>query len=96
MHTTEYIMKTMEGKGIAGLAARAELVLEAEEPLLPLAGAEEGSFIVIPFKVSASNLDFYFKIDLIVFGPETGSAPVSFSSGGRGCYRLKIHLLNHN
>ncbi|GJX26419.1 hypothetical protein Tco_0232715 [Tanacetum coccineum] len=25
-----------------------------------------------------------------------GSAPVSFSSGGRGCYRLKIHQLDHN
>ncbi|GKE25250.1 hypothetical protein Tco_1436762, partial [Tanacetum coccineum] len=94
-----------EGKGIAGLAGldlgrftltRAELVLEAEEPLLPLAGAEEGSFIMIPFKVSTLNVDFDFKIDLIVFGPETGSAPVSFSSGGNGCYRLKIHSLNHN
>ncbi|GJV26378.1 hypothetical protein Tco_1379073 [Tanacetum coccineum] len=68
----------MEGKGIAGLAAnggsssiftffnlpaRAELVLEAEEPLLPLAGAEEGLFIVIPFKVLALNMDFDFKID---------------------------------
>ncbi|GKB44219.1 hypothetical protein Tco_0889161 [Tanacetum coccineum] len=48
------------------LPAGAELVVKAEEHLLPLAGAEEGS------------------------------APVSFSSGGRGCYRLKIHPLNHN
>ncbi|GKB68675.1 hypothetical protein Tco_0930087 [Tanacetum coccineum] len=54
---------------IDGLAG-AELVLEAEEPLLPLAGAEEGSFIVIPFKVSALNVDFDFKIDLMVFDPE--------------------------
>ncbi|GJY38566.1 hypothetical protein Tco_0424930 [Tanacetum coccineum] len=81
---------------IFNLPAGAELVLEAEELLLPLVGAEEGSFIVIPFKVSALNVDFDFKIDLIVFGPETGSTPVSFSSGGRGCYRLKIHPLNHN
>nr|GEW78771.1 reverse transcriptase domain-containing protein [Tanacetum cinerariifolium] len=75
---------------------RAELVLEAEELMLPLAGAEEGLFIVIPFKVLALNVDFDFKIDLIVFGPKTGSTSVSFSSGGRGCYRLKIHPLNHN
>nr|GEU85275.1 putative reverse transcriptase domain-containing protein [Tanacetum cinerariifolium] len=74
----------------------AELVLETEELLLPLAGAEEGSFIVIPFKVLALNVDFDFKIDLIVFGLEIDSTPVTFSSGGRGCYRLKIHQLNHN
>ncbi|GJZ70737.1 hypothetical protein Tco_0634588 [Tanacetum coccineum] len=78
------------------LPAGAELVLEIEELLLPLAGAEEGLFIVISIKVSALNVDFDFKIDLIVFGPETGSAPVSFSSGGRRCNRLKIHQLNHN
>nr|GFD12640.1 hypothetical protein [Tanacetum cinerariifolium] len=78
------------------LPARAELVLETDELVLPLAGAEEGSFIVIPFKVSALNVDIDFNIDLIVFGPKTGSAPVSFSSGGRRCYRLKIHQLNHN
>nr|GEU33700.1 reverse transcriptase domain-containing protein [Tanacetum cinerariifolium] len=77
-----------EGKGIAGLEG-VELVLEIEELLLPLAGVEEGLFIVIQFKVSALNVDFDFKIDLIVFGPETGSAPVSFSSGGRGvCARM--------
>ncbi|GKB31125.1 hypothetical protein Tco_0870526, partial [Tanacetum coccineum] len=61
-----------------------------------LAGAEKGSFIVISFKVSALNVDFDFKINLIVFCPETGSTRVSFSSGGKGCYRLKIHQLNHN
>ncbi|GJU08409.1 reverse transcriptase domain-containing protein [Tanacetum coccineum] len=66
------------------VSRREKLVLEAEELLLPLAGAEEGSLIVIPFKVSALNVDFAFKIDLIVFGPETGSAPVSFSSRGSG------------
>ncbi|GKB40407.1 hypothetical protein Tco_0885349 [Tanacetum coccineum] len=66
------------------LPARAELVLEVKEPLLPLTRAEEGSFIVIVFKVSSLNVDFDFKIDLIVFGPEIGSAPVSFSSGGWG------------
>nr|GEZ78373.1 hypothetical protein [Tanacetum cinerariifolium] len=76
--------------------ARAKLVLETEELLLPLAEAEKGSFIVIPFRVLALNVNFDFKIDLIVFGPKTGSAPVSFSSGGRGCYRIKIHQLNHN
>ncbi|GKB33352.1 hypothetical protein Tco_0872753, partial [Tanacetum coccineum] len=78
------------------LPAGAELVLETEELLLPLAGAEEGLFIMIPFKVSALNVDFDFKIDLTVFGTATGSTPVSFSSGGRRCYRLKIHQLNHN
>nr|GEV50395.1 hypothetical protein [Tanacetum cinerariifolium] len=78
------------------LPARAEIVLEAKELLLTLAGAEEGSFIMIPFKVSSLNVDFDFKIDLIVFGPETSLAPVSFSNKGRGCYRLKIHPLNHN
>nr|GEV04667.1 hypothetical protein [Tanacetum cinerariifolium] len=78
------------------LTTGAELVLEAEELLLPLAEAEECSFIMLPFKVLALNVDFDFKIDLIVFGLKIGSAPVSFSSRGRGCYRLKIHPLNHN
>ncbi|GKB96166.1 hypothetical protein Tco_0982303 [Tanacetum coccineum] len=78
------------------LLVGAELVLEAEELLLPLAGAEERSFIMIPCKVSALNVDFEFKINLIVFSSETVLAPVSFSSGGRGCYRLKTHPLNHN
>nr|GEV63363.1 hypothetical protein [Tanacetum cinerariifolium] len=67
----------------------AELVLEAEELLLPLTGAEEGSFIMIPFKVSSLNVDFDFKIDLTVFGSEIGSAPVSFSSGGSGVLQTK-------
>ncbi|GJW09037.1 hypothetical protein Tco_1571460 [Tanacetum coccineum] len=49
-----------------------------------LAGAEYGSFIVTPFKVSALNVDFDLKINLIVFGPEIGSAPSNFFSGGRG------------
>nr|GFA04487.1 hypothetical protein [Tanacetum cinerariifolium] len=62
----------------------AEFVLEAEELLLPLAGAEDGSFNVIPFKVSTLNMDFDFKIDLTVFGPEPGSAPSNFFSGRRG------------
>nr|GFC65925.1 hypothetical protein [Tanacetum cinerariifolium] len=74
----------------------AKLVLEAEELWVPLARAEEGLFIMIHFKVSALNVDFALFIDLIVFGPEIGSAPVSFSNGGRGCYTLKIHPLNHN
>ncbi|GKD74801.1 hypothetical protein Tco_1333083, partial [Tanacetum coccineum] len=66
------------------LPARAELTFEAEELLLPLAGAEDGSFIMTPFKVLALNVDFDFKIYLIVFGPETGSAPSNFFSEGRG------------
>nr|GEV86087.1 putative reverse transcriptase domain-containing protein [Tanacetum cinerariifolium] len=78
------------------LPARAELVLEAEELLLPLERAKEGSFIMIPFKVLALNVDFDFKINFIVFGHETSSTPVSFSSGGSACYKLKIHPLNHN
>ncbi|GKE33805.1 hypothetical protein Tco_1453127 [Tanacetum coccineum] len=60
------------------------LTFEAEELLLPLAGAGDGSFIVTPFKVSALNVDFYLKIDLIVFGPEIGSTSSNFFSGGRG------------
>ncbi|GJX03463.1 hypothetical protein Tco_0189379 [Tanacetum coccineum] len=52
-------------------------------------GSEEGSFIVIPFKVSALNVDFDFKIDLIAFGPETGSAPASFSNEGSGVLQTK-------
>ncbi|GJW75938.1 hypothetical protein Tco_0135308 [Tanacetum coccineum] len=77
-----------EGKGIAGLEVHweepdesfcfeteAELVLKAEELLLPLAGAEEGSFIVIPFKDQYQSASLVEKV---------------------GCYRLKIHLLNHN
>nr|GEY54101.1 hypothetical protein [Tanacetum cinerariifolium] len=61
-----------------------------------LEGAEEGLFIMIPFKVLALNVNFNFKNDLSVFGPETGSTPIGFSSRGRGCCILKIHLLNHN
>ncbi|GJV08291.1 hypothetical protein Tco_1345947 [Tanacetum coccineum] len=49
------------------LPAGAELTFEAKALLLPLAGAEDGSFIMIPFKDSALNVEFDFKIDLIVF-----------------------------
>ncbi|GJT10557.1 hypothetical protein Tco_0857599 [Tanacetum coccineum] len=99
-----------EGKDIKGLEAKgglssiftffnlpagAELVLEAEE-FLPLAGAEGGSFIVIPFKVSALNVDFDFKTDLIVFGPETGSTSSNFFSERRGVLQTENHQLNHN
>ncbi|GJU01896.1 hypothetical protein Tco_1112234 [Tanacetum coccineum] len=51
----------------------AELTFEAEVLFLPLAGAEDGSFIMTPFKASALNADLNFKIDLIVFGQETVS-----------------------
>ncbi|GKF43736.1 hypothetical protein Tco_0130288, partial [Tanacetum coccineum] len=61
-----------------------------------LEGAEDGSFSVIPFKVLALNVDFDFKIDLIVFGPEPGSAPLTSSIEEKECYILKIHQLNHN
>ncbi|GJW40859.1 hypothetical protein Tco_0066704 [Tanacetum coccineum] len=66
------------------LPAGAELTFEAGELLLPLAGAEDGSFILTPFKVSTLNVDFDLKIDLIVFGPEISSAPSNFFNGGRG------------
>ncbi|GJW83713.1 MAK10-like protein [Tanacetum coccineum] len=52
------------------LPAGAELVFEAEELLLPLVGAEECSFIMIPFKVqhqSASSAESY----LVTEEPET-------------------------
>ncbi|GJV63934.1 zinc finger, CCHC-type containing protein [Tanacetum coccineum] len=70
-------------KGFQSLIAGAELVLEAEAFLLPLAGAEDGSFTMTPFKFLALNVEFDFKIDLIVFDPDTGSTPTNFSSGGR-------------
>ncbi|GJU78818.1 hypothetical protein Tco_1275888 [Tanacetum coccineum] len=73
------------------LPAGAELIIEAEVLLLPLAGAEDGSFIMTLFKDSALNVDFDLKIDLIVFGPETSSAPSNFFSR-----RLNIHPMNHN
>nr|GFA71279.1 hypothetical protein [Tanacetum cinerariifolium] len=65
----------------------AELTFKAE--VLVLAGAEDGSFMVIPFKTLALNVEFDFKIYLIVFGPETGPVPPSFSSGGRGVMQTK-------
>ncbi|GKG47318.1 hypothetical protein Tco_0504515, partial [Tanacetum coccineum] len=64
------------------LPAGVELTFKAGELLLPLAGAEEGSFIMTPFKVLALNVDFELKIELIVFGLETGSTPSNFFSGG--------------
>ncbi|GJS27560.1 hypothetical protein Tco_0488180 [Tanacetum coccineum] len=67
------------------------LTFKAEVLLLPLAGAEDGLFIIIPFEASALNVDFDFNIDLIVFGPKTGSAPSNFSSGGRGVFETRIH-----
>ncbi|GKC33601.1 hypothetical protein Tco_1045985 [Tanacetum coccineum] len=66
------------------LPAGAELTFEAEELLLPLAGAEDGSFIMTPFKVSALNVDFDLKIDLIVYAKNICSAPSNIFSGGRG------------
>ncbi|GJS03338.1 hypothetical protein Tco_0319846 [Tanacetum coccineum] len=56
----------------------------------------ELEFCIVFGSAEALNVDFDFKINLIVFCPETGSTRVSFSSGGKGCYRLKIHQLNHN
>nr|GEV96232.1 putative reverse transcriptase domain-containing protein [Tanacetum cinerariifolium] len=67
-----------------GLPTGAESTFEAKELLLPLARAEDDSFILTPFKVLALNVDFDLKIDLIVFGPDIGSVPVNFFSGGRG------------
>nr|GEX77403.1 ribonuclease H-like domain-containing protein [Tanacetum cinerariifolium] len=79
------------------LPAGAELTFEAKEFLLPLAGAADGSFILTPFKVLALNVDFDFKMDLIVFGPETGSTPSNFFSGGREVVAAaKLPILNPN
>ncbi|GJU73560.1 copia protein [Tanacetum coccineum] len=66
------------------LPAGAELTFKVEELLLPLAGAEDGSFIMTPFKVLDLSVDFDLKTDLIVFGPETGSTPSNFFSGEKG------------
>ncbi|GKA75267.1 hypothetical protein Tco_0781645 [Tanacetum coccineum] len=74
------------------LPTGAELVLEAEELLLPQAGAEDGSFNVIPFKVLALNVDFDFKIDLTVFGPEPGLAQSNFFSRRRGLVHTEDSL----
>ncbi|GKG26332.1 hypothetical protein Tco_0399478 [Tanacetum coccineum] len=74
----------------------AELTFKAEELLLPLARAEDGLFIMTPFKASALNVDFDFKIDLTIFGPETGSTPSNFLMKEEERYRLNIHQLNHN
>nr|GFA31923.1 hypothetical protein [Tanacetum cinerariifolium] len=71
------------------LPARAELIFKVESFLLILAGAEDDSFIMTHFKVLALNVEFDFKIDLIVFGPETCSAPPSFSSGGRRVLQIE-------
>nr|GEW74847.1 hypothetical protein [Tanacetum cinerariifolium] len=40
----------------------AELFFEAGTFLLTLAGAEDGSFMVTPFKVLALNVEFDFKL----------------------------------
>ncbi|GJS68044.1 hypothetical protein Tco_0682609 [Tanacetum coccineum] len=45
--------------------------------------------MVTPFKVSALNVEFDFKIDLIAFGPDTGSTLANFSSGERGVLQTK-------
>nr|GFB53224.1 hypothetical protein [Tanacetum cinerariifolium] len=70
----------------------ADFILEPKELLLPLAGVEDGSFIVIPFKVSALNVDFDFKINFTFFGPELGSTPSNFFSGRRGVLHTKDSL----
>ncbi|GKC12700.1 hypothetical protein Tco_1009482 [Tanacetum coccineum] len=71
------------------LPVGAEFLLEAEIFLLPLAGAKDGSFMVTPFNVSGLNVELDFNIDLIVFGPEIGSTPANFYSGGRGMLQTK-------
>ncbi|GKC99696.1 hypothetical protein Tco_1169971, partial [Tanacetum coccineum] len=71
------------------LPTGAEFLLEAETFLLVLAGAEVGSFMVTPFNVSALNVEFDFKIDMIVFGPDTSSTPANFSSRGRGVLQIE-------
>ncbi|GKE69553.1 hypothetical protein Tco_1527625 [Tanacetum coccineum] len=45
--------------------------------------------MVTPFKVSALNMEFDFKIDLIVFSPDTGSTPPNFSSRGKQVLQTK-------
>ncbi|GKG50397.1 hypothetical protein Tco_0521497, partial [Tanacetum coccineum] len=74
---------------LISLPTGAELTFEAEGLLLSLVGVEDDSFIMTPFKASALNVDFDFKIDLIVFGPEIGSAPSNFFSRGRGVLLTK-------
>ncbi|GKE90230.1 hypothetical protein Tco_1567705 [Tanacetum coccineum] len=69
------------------MIAKFKLAFEAEA--LPLAGAERGSFMVTPFKALVLNVEFDFKIDLIIFGPETGSIPFNFSKGGRELLQTK-------
>nr|GEX03811.1 zinc finger, CCHC-type [Tanacetum cinerariifolium] len=51
--------------------------------------AEDGSFILIIFEAFILNVELEFKIDLIAFVPEAGSAPPSFSSGGTGVLQTK-------
>ncbi|GKA14330.1 hypothetical protein Tco_0693976 [Tanacetum coccineum] len=70
------------------LPTGAEFLLEAETFLLALEGAEFGSFMVTPFNVSALNVEFDFKIDLILFGPESSSTLANFSSRGRGVLQI--------
>nr|GEV02881.1 protein FAR1-related sequence 5-like isoform X2 [Tanacetum cinerariifolium] len=50
---------------------------------------------MISFKVSGLNVKQDFKIQLIVLGPEIGSA-ILVSLVEEGCYRLKIRSLNHS
>ncbi|GJS40882.1 retrovirus-related pol polyprotein from transposon TNT 1-94 [Tanacetum coccineum] len=83
-----------EGHYGFSLPARAEFIFEAEELLLPLAGVEDGSFIMKPFKASALNVDFDLKIDLMVFGPEIGLALSNFFSGGRGLLQTEDSSVN--
>nr|GEU41169.1 hypothetical protein [Tanacetum cinerariifolium] len=67
---------------VVGYFWRAELTFKAEELLLLLAGAEDGLFIMTPFKVLALNVDFDLKIDLIVFGLETVAEELVTATGG--------------
>nr|GEZ60437.1 hypothetical protein [Tanacetum cinerariifolium] len=60
------------------------------------AGAEEVFEAGEPFLLSLAGAEEGSFKGLRKVPLRTSLAPASFSSGGRGCYRLKIHPLNHN
>ncbi|GKA66304.1 hypothetical protein Tco_0766112 [Tanacetum coccineum] len=73
----------------------AELVFEDEA--LTFAGADDGSFMVTPFKALVLNVEFDFKIDLIVFSLETGfcTRPISLVDE-KEYSQTKDYQLNHS